>query len=405
MSLVNMIHGALINIKANKIRVFLTMIGIIIGISSVVVILAIGDGVKAEFARTTSDIEANKIEVNFYQTYYSEGVLTIEPFTSENMTNLPKLKGVEKVEMNADNYYSYNDVYSVYGNVSLLGKNATVFAVAYEDYGVYPVITGRYFEESDTLNDVIVLDYQTALSLFDTVEEAIGISLNIESKMYEIIGVLEKSESIFDMTDSFVQQASLDRIKGEKLPELEEVVPPTSIYVYVEPGSDYDEIIDNVIAELESENMGIHGFYQAYSPGAEVESLNLMITSITAVIALISAISLLVGGIGVMNIMYVSVTERKREIGIRRAIGATPNSILLQFLFEAVFVTLIGGLIGIILGFLLSQMVGLFLPFPPLLSVSSFVGASITSITVGIVFGIIPARKAAKLDPIKAIYN
>ena len=97
-----------------------------------------------------------------------------------------------------------------------------------------------------------------------------------------------------------------------------------------------------------------------------VKEMNAMISSITAFIALITAISLLVGGIGVMNIMYVSVTERRREIGIRRAIGATPNSIMIQFLFEAIFVTLIGGLIGILIGFVLSQLVGLFLPFSPI---------------------------------------
>ncbi|MFQ7057612.1 MAG: FtsX-like permease family protein [Turicibacter sanguinis] len=133
--------------------------------------------------------------------------------------------------------------------------------------------------------------------------------------------------------------------------------------------------------------------------------MNEMISAITLFIAFISAISLLVGGIGVMNIMYVSVTERRREIGIRRAIGATPNSILLQFLFEAMFVTLIGGIIGILTGFVLSQIVGLFLPFTPILSLSAFVGASSTSIIIGIIFGIVPARKAANLEPIKAIYN
>jgi len=122
-------------------------------------------------------------------------------------------------------------------------------------------------------------------------------------------------------------------------------------------------------------------------------------------ITLITAISLFVGGIGVMNIMYVSVTERKREIGIRRAIGATPNSIMLQFLFEAVFVTLLGGLIGILVGFLLSQFAGLFMPFKPVITIKSFIGASSTSVVVGVVFGIIPAYNASKLDPIKAIYN
>ena len=106
-----------------------------------------------------------------------------------------------------------------------------------------------------------------------------------------------------------------------------------------------------------------------------------------------------------MNIMYVSVSERKREIGIRRAIGAKPISILLQFLFEAIIVTGMGGIIGILFGYLFSKLVSNFLPFSAVLSVGSFIGATLTSVIVGIIFGIIPALKASKLDPIKAIYN
>nr|WP_242982972.1 FtsX-like permease family protein [Clostridium perfringens] len=140
-------------------------------------------------------------------------------------------------------------------------------------------------------------------------------------------------------------------------------------------------------------------------PEEVTKAFEKLIGGLTKFIAFITGISLLVGGIGVMNIMYVSVSERKREIGIRRAIGAKPKSILLQFLFEAVLVTLIGGLIGILLGYLISKVAGAFLPFKPILTMSTFVGATLVSIIEGVVFGIIPAYNACKLDPIKAIYR
>ena len=403
MSLGNIIQGALINIRANKVRVFLTMIGIIIGISSVVVILAIGDGVKAYFAETTSELGGNKIEISFYQNNYEEDLSLLKPITDDDLVMIEEIDGVSKVEINKGYYDASQSPEYLSGEAKIFGKSASIFAQAYESYGEQSLLAGRFFEESDVLNDVIVLTYQTALNLFGTPEEAIGVALNINSTMYEVIGVLEKPGSVFEMSYDLVQQASLDRLAMD--PTVEEEFVPSSLYLYVENGADYDTVIAETIEYLEQAHEGINGSYESWNPGDMVKEMNDMISSITMFIALITAISLLVGGIGVMNIMYVSVTERRREIGIRRAIGATPNSIMLQFLFEAMFVTLIGGLIGIFIGFVFSQIVGLFLPFTPILSLSAFVGSSATSIIIGIIFGIVPARKAAQLTPIKAIYN
>lgn len=405
MSLINIIQGALINIKANKVRVFLTMIGIIIGISSVVVILAIGDGVKAYFNETTSELGGNKIEVSFYPNNYDE-LETLKPITDDDILMLEEIKGVSKAEINKDIYGGFssdNSTSYISGMASVFGQDTSIFAEAYEHYPEPELAAGRYFERSDVLNDVIVLTYQNALSLFSSPQEAIGVAIEVNSTMYEIIGVQAKPASIFDWSYDLVQQASLDRIPVSIVDETE--LAPRSAYIYIESGFDYDTVIAEVIKSLEQAHEGINGTYESWNPGDTVKEMNAMISAITMFIALISAISLLVGGIGVMNIMYVSVTERRREIGIRRAIGATPNSILLQFLFEAMFVTLIGGVIGILAGFILAQMIGAFLPFTPILSLSAFVGASSTSVIIGIIFGIVPARKAANLEPIKAIYN
>jgi putative ABC transport system permease protein len=221
--------------------------------------------------------------------------------------------------------------------------------------------------------------------------------------MFEVIGVLEKSEGLFLGSGDLIQKSSIDRINKLKNDNASEET--TSLDIYVSPGFDFESVTNEVKSKLESLHPDIDGTYEVFNPGTVTEAFTKIISSITLFITLITAISLFVGGIRVMNIMYVSVTERKREIGIRRAIGATPNSIMLQFLFEAIFVTLLGGLIGILAGCLLSQVAGLFMPFKPVITIKTFIGASSTSVIVGIIFGIIPAYKASKLDPIKAIYN
>ncbi len=215
MSLGNVIQGALINIKANKLRVFLTMIGIIIGISSVVVILAIGDGVKAYFAETTSDLGGNKVEVSFYQNNYTEDLSNLNPITDEDLEMIGDIKGVDKVEINKNYYGNSGDVQYLTGQATLLGKSASIFAEAYNGYASQPLLAGRFFDSSDVLNDVIILTYQNALSLFGTPEDAIGVAININSTMYEVIGVFEKSASIFDFSSDLVLQSSLDRLAME----------------------------------------------------------------------------------------------------------------------------------------------------------------------------------------------
>ncbi|EPZ53310.1 ftsX-like permease family protein [[Clostridium] sordellii ATCC 9714] len=200
-----------------------------------------------------------------------------------------------------------------------------------------------------------------------------------------------------------IQKSSIDRIKNLENKSKKNQI--SSLDIFIAPGYDFDSVSKSVKESLDKKHSDLDGTYEVVNPGSTTEAFTKIISSITMFITFITAISLFVGGIGVMNIMYVSVTERKREIGIRRAIGATPNSIMLQFLFEAIFVTLLGGLLGILIGFLLSQLAGMFMPFKPVVTIKTFLGASSTSIIVGIIFGIIPAYKASRLDPIKAIYN
>lgn len=408
MSIENLIKSSLLSLKANKLRVFLTMIGIIIGISSVVVVLSIGDGLKAEVSKTTGKVNANKVTVNFYSENPGEDISSIEPFLENDIYDLKHIDGVEKVEKPKG---EENLGGGLYGDVNFLDRHVTIISSAYDDESMNLLSTkkpdkvayGRYFEKSDVKNDVIVLTYQNAKKLFDNPELAIGKAINLNGTIFEIIGVLEKADSLFSSNEDLIQKASIDRINELKNKDKGNEI--TSLDVFISPGYNFDTVSENVKEVLQNNHPKISGTYDVFNPGSVTEAFTKIISSITMFITLITAISLFVGGIGVMNIMYVSVTERKREIGIRRAIGATPNSIMLQFLFEAMFVTLIGGLLGILIGFVLSQIAGMFMPFKPIVTIKTFIGASATSMIVGIIFGIIPAYKASRLDPIKAIYN
>ncbi|GAA0712030.1 ABC transporter permease [Paraclostridium ghonii] len=411
MSIKNLIKSSLLSLKANKLRVFLTMVGIIIGISSVVVVLSIGDGLKANVSEATGKVNANKVSVNFMPENFNQDISSLDIFIDRDIYDLKKVEGVEKVEKPEQGEESYGFEGFNFGEISFLDKTTRSIYGAYDGESMdlfgskklAKLSYGRYFEKSDINNDVIVLTYENAKKLFDNPKLAIGKAINLNGTMFEVIGVLEKQKSIFSSSQDLVQQASIDRINEIK--NKENVNKITSLDVFISPGYDFDTVSDSIKEVLENNHPNLPGTYNVESPGSGTEELNSMISAITMFITLITAISLFVGGIGVMNIMYVSVTERKREIGIRRAIGATPNSIMLQFLFEAMFVTLIGGLLGILSGFILSQLAGLVMPFNPVLTIKTFIGASSTSIIVGIVFGIIPAYKASRLDPIKAIYN
>lgn len=413
MSIENLIKSSLLSLKANKLRVFLTMIGIIIGISSVVVVLSIGDGLKAQVSKTTGKVNANKISINFIPENFEDNSSTSEAFTDNDIYDLKALDGIEKVEKakQEDNMFGMAD--NIYAQVNFLDKNATVIATPYdgnnEGLSFVPskksdkVSYGRYFEKSDVKNDVIILTYNNAKNLFEDPKLAIGKGIELNGTMFEIIGVQEKAEGVFDSNEDLIQQASIDREKEEKKKNEENKI--GSLDIFITPGYNFDNVSEKATEMLKENHPNIDGTYQVFNPGSITEAFTKIISSITMFITLITAISLFVGGIGVMNIMYVSVTERKREIGIRRAIGATPNSIMLQFLFEAMFVTLLGGLLGIFIGAILSQIAGIFMPFKPVLTIKTFIGASATSIIVGIIFGLIPAYKASRLDPIKAIYN
>lgn len=407
----NLLISTLLSLRAHKLRVFLTMIGIIIGITSVVTISTLGEGMKKQVMSATS---ANTNVVKLHYTMQDEsatGMMTYEePDYSFSRVDLKKVRDIEGVET----------IYPQYGdgmmgdnlNIQLdyFGAKANIMVTS--NRGQNKIKYGRDFDERDINKDVIILNHDVFdMSLkMDDPGELIGKAVSINDYMYKVIGILEPFDyEALDNTEamaldwnivysSFVSRSSYNKLATSKA--------ISGINFKLKEGADKQTIISQAVATLSESHPDVKGIFKENDQEQkEQKQMEDAIGGITMFLMAVTAISLLVGGIGVMNIMYVSVTERKREIGIRRAIGAKPRMILMQFLLEAAFITLLGGLFGVGLGYLLSTVVGGFVDIVPVMTPSIFAISTLVSILTGIVFGIIPAISASRMDPIKAIYN
>lgn len=394
MSIVDLIKTSLYSIKAHKLRVFLTMIGIIIGISSTVTVKSIGDGLSNYVVNSMEQTNANDYVI-YFQSNFS---YSTENFTDDDISKIEEIEGITKVE--PFRYSGYDEYKS--GNVTFFDKSYQTEITSNEmEKRSYEIEYGRWLNDGE--KNVIVLSYDAAKKLFDSNKDALGKGVSFDGDIYEVIGVTKKLSGMMTGYPGccFTSQENLKSvIKGDD--------PISMINVTIDPKKDKDLILDNIKSLLVDRHPSSDGEYIVEDIAASIESMTTMIGALTTFVSAITGIALFVGGVGVMNIMYVSVTERKREIGIRRAIGAKPRTILFQFLFEAVIVTGVGGIIGIVLGYILGSLVSTFIPiegFKAVLTAKTLIGSASISVLVGVIFGIIPARNASKMDPIKAIYQ
>ncbi len=394
MSIVDLIKTSLYSIKAHKLRVFLTMIGIIIGISSTVTVKSIGDGLSNYVVNSMEQTNANDYVI-YFQSNFS---YSTEDFTDDDISKIEEIEGVTKVE--PFRYSGYDEYKS--GNVTFFDKSYQTQVTSNEiEKRSYEIEYGRWLNDGE--KNVIVLSYDVANKLFDSNKDALGKGVSFDGDIYEVIGVTKKLSGMMTGYPGFCftsQENLKSVIKGDD--------PISMINVTIDPKKDKDLILDNIKSLLAERHSSSDGEYIVEDIAASIESMTTMIGALTTFVSAITGIALFVGGVGVMNIMYVSVTERKREIGIRRAIGAKPRTILFQFLFEAIIVTGVGGIIGIALGYALGSVVSTFIPiegFKAVLTAKTLIGSASISVLVGVIFGIIPARNASKMDPIKAIYQ
>lgn len=398
-SLLENFKMAIESIKSNKMRSFLTMLGIIIGISSVITIVSLGQGgqntITGEFEKIgTSTINVSvdntKAEQSDYITYKDIEQIKEKVDTVKYITPTVSKNGVAISERKNK-------------RASITGTNTDIFPIQNIE-----MLYGRGFNEREYIEGkpVVVIDEYAARELFgytDVVGKNIKIGNRINPIKATIVGVykLDMGGFSFDVSQmpaliytpaTFMEtmysgEVSIDRI--------------TLMAINKDSRDAAGNGAKNIL-ESRHNNRG-KDKYKVENALKQLEQVNKVLGIFTAFIGAVAAISLLVGGIGVMNIMLVSVTERTREIGIRKAIGATTSAILLQFLTESVIISVIGGIIGMIVGITGAYIIGSFANITPSLSTGVIIGAILFSSAVGIFFGIYPARKAANLDPIEAL--
>jgi len=396
------IKMALKNIKSNKGRSVLTMLGIIIGISSVIMIISIGDGIKSKI-----NDELNTLAGGQLYLYISGDAKDDEWLNVDDMNAiLDRVDHVDAVTMDL-----YNDTAKARAGVKQ--KDAIVEGGTQGLLRVYnqKVIKGRYFTEADVKagKKVCVLRACDAKSLFGTTN-AVGMSVELTcnncTDNYTVIGIREDE-----------QASLLSAITGNN-PNVRAEIPYTAmgssfnywiddfynLYIIADSGVHSAQIAKQALNLIEArKNLRGEGVFSIQNFEDSVSSISSVLSYITIFIVFVAAISLLVGGIGVMNIMLVSVTERTREIGIRKALGARTRSIMTQFLSEAVIITAIGGIIGIIIGIIGAGVVGAVVGFKLVVNPVTVILATAFSSGIGMIFGVYPAKKAAKLSPIDAL--
>lgn len=409
----SVIKSSLINLKGHKLRVFVTLLWIIIGITSSILVSSIGNGLKKEVTDSVNRVNPNKTRIYFESSDSNMANMEtfLNPFKLEDIDELSFIEGVERISASKDDF-SMGSMY--YSDASFDKKTTYVDIKEFNDDKIVPVF-GRNFSYDDENRKVIIITMQNAIDLFNTPKEALGKGITINNHIYEVIGIIDEN-SIKNNSENNINNMYYDDMNYiySYMPKkafndlMNQFSYPQEIYsldLVVSKGYDMYEVSNNVINKLYELHPDINGSYNIDDPTEETKELESMISTINKFVTLITAISMFVGGVGVMNIMYVSVMERQREIGIRRAIGAKPLDILVQFLVEAIFITILGGIIGIVIGFIVVNYASNYLPFKALPNINSLLFASVTTVITGTIFGIVPAIKASKLDPIKAIYK
>lgn len=387
---------------ANKMRSILTMLGIIIGVAAVIALVSIGNGVKQDIQNSISSLGSNLLMV-MPGAPRTPGVRpsagSMKSLKVSDYEAISKLDGVKAASPMTNSSYVV-----IYQN-----KNWTtsVSGVSYNylDVNNWSMKSGRFLSEKNVQNRerVAVVGKTVVKNLFGD-EDPVGAEIRVKNIPFRIIGVLNSKGSGAmgnDQDDMVIipYTTAMERVEGVDYLRM--------IYV---TGKD-ENGIDRLQSDIENLLRVRHGIKDTNLDDFNIQNMNSIMETmeettgtLTLFLGAVAAISLVVGGIGIMNIMLVSVTERTREIGVRKALGATYSVIVTQFLIEAVVISLMGGIIGIILGIGSSKLIGMASGMSTVISVPTIVMSFAFSMAIGLIFGIYPARKAAKLNPIDALH-
>ncbi len=407
------IKMAFISIKSAKMRSFLTMLGIIIGVFAVLVMIGIGDGVKEQVSGEVSGLGANLLTVSSGQIgggastakngqqQKNSGSFNFANSIGSSTLTAQDVRSIEQTE-NIINTAPYNIVSSVVTFESLSTSSPFIVGTtaSFNDLRQLEYESGRFFTSGDdeAKAKVSVIGADTKQNLFGD-GEAVGKTIGIRGQQFKIVGVVKKSDSGSGLG------ASSDDIVYIPANTASAITGSNQIFRIITQVNSSENIASTQAAVKEAikKNHGGQEDFSVLTQEDLLSTFNTILDLLTTFVVAIAAISLLVGGIGIMNIMLVSVTERTREIGIRKAIGATSGNILSQFLIEAIILSIMGGLLGLLLSYLAGLIVKRFAGITPVFSVKALVLALGVSLTVGVVFGVAPAIKAARKRPIQAL--
>lgn len=387
---------------ANKLRSLLTMLGIIIGVAAVIALVSIGNGVKQDIEDSISSLGSNLLVVlpgapRTPGARSSQG--SMKSLKISDYEAIAKLEGVKAASPMTNGSYVV-----IYQNknwtTSVSGVNAN-----FQDVNNWTMTSGRFFSDKNVQNrERVAVVGQTVVKNLFADEDPVGKEIRVKNIPFRVIGVLKsKGNGTMgnDQDDTVLipYTTSMERVEG--------IDYLRRVYVVAKD----DGGIDRLQADIENLLRVRHNIKDTNLDDFNIQNMKSIMETVaqttgtfTLFLGAVAAISLVVGGIGIMNIMLVSVTERTREIGVRKALGATYSVIVTQFLIEAVVISLMGGFIGIAFGIGASKVIGMVSGMSTIVSVPTIIMSFAFSMAIGLIFGIYPARKAAKLNPIDALH-
>jgi len=403
MNYINLFRIAIRALLRNKLRAVLTMLGIIIGVGSVIAMLAIGEGSKRSIREKMSGMGSNLIMV--MPNFQRRGGVSLGASSSEVL----KYSDVEVLRNEAENLTAISPEVRASGQVIYSNQNTqtTIYGVSEEYLGIrkLEVSSGRIFTTQETKNmaKVCLLGQTVVTNLFGENADPIGLSIRVKNLPFLVIGVLKKKgeggmgqdqDDLILAPYTTVQRrlAAIDYINGIYASAISEEKSADGI-------TELTEILRRTHKLKETDEND----FRAMSQSELIATVSSITDIMTYLLGAIAGISLLVGGIGIMNIMFVSVTERTREIGLRMSIGGRGRDILKQFLVESMMLSILGGALGVIFGYLLAKGAGSLMGTQAFVKTQSVVLAFMVCFVIGVFFGWYPARKAASLNPIDAL--
>jgi putative ABC transport system permease protein len=403
MNLINLLRIAVRALYRNKMRAFLTMLGIIIGVASVIAMLAIGEGSKKSITEEMSSMGTNLVMI--MPNFQRRGGVSLGASSSMAL----KYSDVTAIRNEAASISAVSPTVNANGQVIYGNQNTqtTINGVSEEFLDIRKLViqSGRIFNETEvrSMAKVCILGQTVVENLFGEGADPVGLSIRIKNLPFEIIGVLkDKGESGMgqDQDDMILapyttvqrRLAAIDYINGIYCSAVSEEKSAVAI-----------EEVEEILRRTHKLKETDENDFRVMSQSELLETVSSVTNILKLLLGAIAGISLLVGGIGIMNIMLVSVTERTREIGLRMSIGGRGKDILRQFLAESMILSIAGGIFGIIFGYIIAKLAGTLLDMPPVVATSSVLLAFAVCFAIGVFFGWYPARKAANLNPIDAL--